>query len=407
MSERNKRVVVTGINLITALGLDLATSWENLVAGKSGARKITLFDTAENATKIAAELPPEFDDYAAKHCKKYLSKQMARSTKMCFVCTKEAVRNSNIDFEKFDKSRCGVIFGLVGTGYSSQHILRDPKHLIIKTMTNAMSAWVSIEYKLEGPNYTVATACSSAAYAIANGYDLIQSDKCDLVIVGGGGSGVNPDEIRGFNDLFALSLRNDEPEKASRPFSIDRDGFVMGEGAGVLVLESEESARSRGAEIHAEMLGHALTTEAYNIMQPQKDGVGMARTMDLALKNSGVRKEEVDYINAHGTSTDLNDRYETLAVKRVFGELAYKIPVSAAKSMIGHTISAAGGVEAVITIMSLKKNIITPTINYNPDPELDLDYVPDKAREKELRTAISNSFAFGGHNACLVFGKYE
>lgn len=407
MSEISKRVVITGINLITALGLELETSWENLVAGKSGTKKITLFDTSEHATKIAAELPPEFDDYAKNYCKKYLAKQMARSTKMCFVCTKEAVRNSNIDFEKFDRSRCGVIFGLVGTGYSTQDMLRDSKNLIIKTMSNAMSAWVSIEYKLEGPSYTVAAACSSAAYSIANGYDLIKSNKCDLVIVGGGSSGVNPDEIRGFNDLFALSTRNDEPRKASRPFSIDRDGFVMGEGAGILILESEESARSRGAEIHAEMLGYALTTEAYNIISPHKDGVGMARTMELALKNAGVRKEEVDYINAHGTSTGLNDKYETMAVKRVFGELAYKIPVSSVKSMIGHTISAAGGVEAVITIMSMKNNIITPTINYNPDPELDLDYVPDEACEKEISTAISNSFAFGGHNACLVFRKYE
>ena len=226
------------------------------------------------------------------------------------------------------------------------------------------------------------------------------------MIVGGGSSGVNPDEIKGFNDLFALSTRNSEPEKASRPFSIDRDGFVMGEGAGILILESEESARSRGAEIHAELLGYALTTEAYNIMSPQKDGVGMAKTMELALKNSGVNKEDVDYINAHGTSTGLNDKYETMAIKTVFGDRAYKIPVSSSKSMIGHTISAAGGVEAVITIMSLKTGILTPTINYNPDPELDLDYVPNESRKKDINIAISNSFAFGGHNACLVFKKY-
>jgi 3-oxoacyl-[acyl-carrier-protein] synthase II len=299
-----------------------------------------------------------------------------------------------------------VIFGLVGTGYSTQDVLRDSKNLIIKTMSNAMAAWVSIEYNLEGPSYTIATACSSAAYAIASGCDLIKSDKCDLVIVGGGSSGVNPDEIKGFNDLFALSTRNSEPEKASRPFSVDRDGFVMGEGAGILILESEESARSRGAEIHAELLGYALTTEAYNIMSPQKDGIGMAKTMELALRNSGVNKEEVHYINAHGTSTGLNDKYETMAIKRVFGDLAYRIPVSSSKSMIGHTISAAGGVEAVITIMSMKTGIITPTINYNPDPELDLDYVPNESRKKDITIAISNSFAFGGHNACLVLKKY-
>jgi 3-oxoacyl-[acyl-carrier-protein] synthase II len=274
-------------------------------------------------------------------------------------------------------------------------------------MSNAMAAWVAIEYKLEGPSYTIATACSSASFAIASGYDLIKANKCDLVIVGGGSSGVNPDEIKGFNDLFALSTANDEPEKASKPFSINRNGFVMGEGAGILILESEASAKNRGADIYAELAGYSLTTEAYNILSPQKDGVGMAKTMEAALKDSKVNKEEVNYINAHGTSTSLNDKYETLAVKQVFGDLAYKIPISSSKSMIGHTISAAGGVEAVITVMSLKHKILTPTINYDPDPDLDLDYVPNQARDMDVNIAISNSFAFGGHNACLVLKKYN
>lgn len=402
-----KRVVITGVNMMTALGLDLKTSWDNLVAGRSGIRRITLFDASNHDTKIACELPDDFDEYAKSYCRRYLSKQMARSTKMCYVCTKKTIADNGIDFETFDKSRCGVIFGLVGTGYSSLDMQRDPRYLIIKTMSNAMSAWVSIEYKLEGPSYTIATACSSASYAIASGYDLIKMGKCDLVIAGGGSSGVNPDEIKGFNDLFALSTANDKPEKASRPFSIDRNGFVMGEGAGILVLESEESAKARGAEICAELIGYSLTTESYNIMSPQKDGIGMAKTMEAALQNSGINKEQVDYINAHGTSTSLNDDYETKAIKKVFGDMAYKIPISSSKSMIGHTISAAGGVEAVITIMSIKNNIITPTINYNPDPELDLDYVPNQAREKDINIAISNSFAFGGHNACLVLKKYE
>jgi len=401
------RVVITGLNLMTALGLDLKTSWDNLVAGQSGTKKITLFDASNHDTKIACELPAEFDEYAKKYCRKYLTRQMARSTKMCYVCAKKTIDDHQIDFETFDKERCGVIFGLVGTGYSSLDMQNNPKHLIIKTMSNAMSAWVSIEYKLEGPSYTVATACSSASYAIANGYDLIKSGKCDLVITGGGSSGVNPDEIKGFNDLFALSTANDEPEKASRPFSIDRSGFVMGEGAGIIVLESEKSAKERGADIHAELLGYSLTTEAYNIMSPQKDGAGMAKTMEKALQHAGIEKEQVDYINAHGTSTMLNDDYETKAIKKVFKDLAYKIPISSSKSMIGHTISAAGGVEAVITIMSLKNNIIPPTINYTPDPELDLDYVPNQARKKNINIAISNSFAFGGHNACLVFKKYK
>jgi len=402
-----KRVVITGVNLMTALGLDLKTSWDNLVAGKSGAGKITLFDTSEHQTKFAAELPAEFDEYCKGRCRRYLSKKMARSTRMCYVCTKEAVAASGIDFETFDRDRCGVIFGLVGTGYSSQDVARDPRNLIVKTMSNAMSAWVSIEYKLEGPSYTIATACSSAAYAMSAGYDLIKGNKCDLVIVGGGSSGVNPDEIKGFNDLYALSTRNDDPQGASRPFSVDRDGFVMGEGAGVLFLESEESAKARGAEIYAELLAVSLTTEAYNIMSPQEDGVGMAKSMRLGLEQAGITIDDVDYINAHGTSTGLNDKYETMGIKSLFGERAPKIPISSNKSMIGHTISAAGGVEAAITVMSLKHGIITPTINYNPDPTLDLDYVPNEAREANIRTAISNSFAFGGHNACVVLRKYE
>lgn len=392
---------------MTSLGLDLETNWTNLVAGKSGGGKITLFDASDHDTKIACELPSEFDKYAKEYCKKYLSKKMARSTKMCFVATKRAVNESGIDFDTFDKRRCGVIFGLVGTGYSSLDMQRDSSHLIIKTMSNAMAAWVAIEYKLEGPSYTIATACSSASFAIASGYDLIKANKCDLVIVGGGSSGVNPDEIKGFNDLFALSTANDEPEKASRPFSINRNGFVMGEGAGILILESEASAKNRGAEIYAELAGYSLTTEAYNILSPQKDGVGMAKTMEAALEDSKVNKEEVNYINAHGTSTSLNDKYETLAIKSVFGDYAYKIPVSSSKSMIGHTISAAGGVEAIITVMSIKNKILTPTINYNPDPDLDLDYVPNKARDMDVNIAISNSFAFGGHNACLVLKRYN
>ncbi len=394
------------MGLITSLGLDLKTSWDGLVAGRSGAKKITLFDASNHQTKFACELPADFDDYAKNHCKKYLAKQMTRSTKMCYVCAKQAVAAAGIDFANFDKSRCGVIFGTTGTGHSSQDILNDTKHLIIKTMSNAMAAWVSIEYNLEGPSYTIATACASASNAIASGYDLIKAGKCDLVIAGAGCSGVNADEIKGFNDLFALSTRNEEPEKASRPFSKGRDGFVMGEGAGILILEPEESARARGAEIHAELLGYSLSSEAYNIMSPQKDGIGMAKTMEAALRECRINKEDVDYINAHGTSTSLNDRYETLAIKKVFGDLAYKIPISSVKSMIGHTISAGGGVEAVITVMSLKNNMITPTINYDPDPELDLDYVPNTARQKGLRLALSNSFAFGGHNACLVLKKY-
>jgi len=264
-----------------------------------------------------------------------------------------------------------------------------------------------MHFGLEGPNFTVNTACASSAYAMGLGYDMIRNGSADLVITGGADSTVNPEEIEGFNELYALSTRNDEPEKACRPFTKNRDGFVIGEGAGIVILESEESAKSRNADIFAEMAGYALTSEAYNIMAPQKDGIGMARTMRLALENSGVSTGEVDYINAHGTSTTLNDLYETMAIKQVFGRHAYSIPVSSSKSMIGHTIGAAGAIEASISALSIRHRLLTPTINYDlPDPELDLDYVPNNSRPHKINVALSNSFAFGGHNATVVLRKY-
>jgi 3-oxoacyl-[acyl-carrier-protein] synthase II len=270
-----------------------------------------------------------------------------------------------------------------------------------------MSAWISLEYKLWGPNFTVASACASSAYAIGIAYDMIKSGVADIIITGGADSAINREEIEGFNELYALSVNND-PEKACCPFSRDRDGFVIGEGAGIIILESEKSALKRNATIYAELAGYALTSEAYNIMAPMKDGEGISHTIDNAIKNASVKPEEVDYINAHGTSTTLNDKYETMAIKKVFGELAYKIPISSTKSMIGHTIGAAGAIEGVVTIMSMINNIITPTIHLDiPDPELDLDFVPNKARKKVINCALSNSFAFGGHNASLVFKKYS
>ena len=274
-------------------------------------------------------------------------------------------------------------------------------------MNNAIPAWIALKYNLQGPNFTVSTACSSSAYAITLGYDLIKNNNADLVIVGGADSTLNPEEISGFNNLYALSTVNEKPEKASKPFSKDRDGFVIGEGAGILILESLESAQKRNAKIHAEIVGHANTCEAYNIIAPMKNGEGMAKTIELAIKNSGIKKEDIDYINAHGTSTELNDRFETMAIKKVFGEYAYKIPVSSSKSMIGHTIGGAGAIESIITIMSINNELLTPTINYDiPDPELDLDYVPNNSKSHKINYALSNSFAFGGHNSTIVFKKY-
>ncbi len=401
-----RRVVVTGMGMVTSLGLDLETNWKNLIAGKSGVKRITRFDPSENQTQIAAEVSPEFDEFARTFVKKRAAGQMTRVTRMCIAAAKMAVADAGIDFETCDKTRCSVILGVVNTGNSSVEQDTTPQNTVFKSMTNSMPAWISLEYQLLGPNFAINTACASSAYAIAMGADMIRNNQSDIVIVGGADSIINPEEIRGFNALYALSVANDPPGKASKPFSKDRDGFVIGEGAGVLILESLDHALARTAGIHAEVAGYALTSEGYNIMAPMQDGAGMARTIEKALFNSGVKKEEVGYINAHGTSTELNDRYETMAIKRVFGDLAYGIPVSSSKSMLGHTIGAAGAIEGIITVLSLEKGVLPPTINYDtPDPDLDLDYIANIARESQIGVALSNSFGFGGHNATLVFKK--
>jgi 3-oxoacyl-[acyl-carrier-protein] synthase II len=403
-----EKVVITGMNIISSLGLDLKTNWENLVAGKSGVKSITLFDASSSTTRIAAEVPPEFEEYSKKYVKKRAGSQMTRVTKMAFTCAKELIGSSQVDFEALNKSRCAVILGVVNTGNSSAEKDTTPQNTIFKSMTNSMSAWISLEFQLAGPNFVVNTACASSAYAIGLGFDMIRNGQADLVIAGGADSIINREEIEGFNSLFALSVENDPPEKASKPFSLNRDGFVIGEGAGMIILESETSAKARNATIFAELAGYAATSEGYNIMAPMKDGEGMAVTMEKALVSSGISKDEVDYINAHGTSTELNDRYETFAIKKVFGEKAYQIPVSSSKSMIGHTIGAAGAIEGIITVLSIENGILTPTINLDtPDPDLDLDYVPHRSRKKEIHVALSNSFGFGGHNATLVFRKFR
>jgi len=402
------RVVVTGVNMLTALGLSWEESWENILKGKSGVKKITLFDALKNQTQIAAELPVEFAEKSASIIKKRLAKQMTRVTRMSYVCAIDAIEKHGIDFEVMDKARIGVIMGVVNTGDSSTEQGTNLKNLIIKRMNNAMPAWIGMRYNIEGPNYTTSSACSSSAFAIALGYDAIKSGRNDMMIVGGADSIINKEEIEGFNEIYALSVQNDEPEKASCPFSKNRDGFVIGEGAGIMILESEESAKKRGAKIYAELVDYAFTNESYNIMAPKPDGEGMASTMELALKNAGISKDSVSYINAHGTSTMLNDMYETMAIKKVFGEQSKRIAVSSTKSMTGHTIGAAGAIEGVITVLAIKDGVLPPTINYDdPDPQLDLDYVPNQARKQEIKVALSNSFAFGGHNATLVFKKYH
>ncbi len=402
-----RNVVVTGINTITALGLDIGTTWDNLLDGKPGVERISLFDPSGLDTQIAAEVTPGFEEYSQSFIKKRLAKQMTRVTRMGVVCAMEAMKMYYIDPDYYSKDRCGVIYGVVNTGNSSVEKGTNFKNTILKSMNNAMSAWVSLEYGFEGPNFTIATACASSAYAMGQARDLIATSQADMIIVGGADSIINPEEIKGFNEILALSTYNEDPGKASRPFSKDRDGFVIGEGAGVIILEAEENALKRGASILANFNGFALTSEAYNIVSPKAKGEGMYQTMKKALANANIKPADVDHINAHGTSTTLNDLYETMAVKKLLDDKAYKIPVVSSKSMIGHTIGAAGTIEGAITIRSILEQKVHPTINLdNPDPELDLDYVKDSAKDVNINYALSNSFAFGGHNATLVFGKY-
>jgi 3-oxoacyl-[acyl-carrier-protein] synthase II len=403
----DEKVLVTGINIISSLGLTMDENWQNLINGNSGIKKISLFNAENLDTQIAGQVSEKFEEYSQTFIRKRLRKQMTRVSRMCLTATKAAIEEHNIPLSDYDPERCAVILGIVNPANSSVEQDTTEKNTILKGMNNSLSAWISLEYGFEGPNYTIATACASSAYAIANGYDLIKQNKADLVIVGGADSTINPEEIKGFNSLYALSTNNLNPEKASCPFSANRDGFVIGEGAGILILEKESSAKKRNAKVYAELAGYALTSEAFNIMSPKTDGQGMAKTMEKALAHANINKSEIDYINAHGTSTTLNDLYESLAIENVFGAHAENILVSSSKSMLGHTIGAAGGIEAAITVNSIFNKLVHPTINLEQhDPQLKLDYVPNEKRILDIRCALSNSFAFGGHNSTLVFKKY-
>ncbi|MCK4259547.1 MAG: beta-ketoacyl-[acyl-carrier-protein] synthase family protein [Halanaerobiales bacterium] len=406
MSSENK-TVITGLGMVTALGANVETTWDNLVAGRPGVKRISLFDPSELETQIAAEVGPEFEEVAKKIIPRRDRKKMTRTTRMAMVAVDEAIKNSGIDFDNYDRTRIAVIMGVITTAYNDVERNQSESHIIVKSMPNAPSAWITIQYGLEGPNFNVSTACATSAYAIGLGHQMIKSGIADVVIAGGTDSHIDPEYIRGFNQILAMSSRNDSPETACRPFSSTRDGFVMGEGAGVVVLESEKSARERNAEIYVELAGYALTSEATDVVAPKENGVGMAKTMRMALADAGVNCDEIDYINAHGTSTNLNDKYETFGIKECFGERAKELAISSSKSMHGHTLGAAGVIEGIVTILSMRNNMVTPTINLNdPDPELDLDFVPNQAREMNIRAALSNSFGFGGHNATLVFKKY-
>jgi 3-oxoacyl-[acyl-carrier-protein] synthase II len=410
-----KRVVVTGVGMITPLGIGVQESWNGLLAGRSGIRKITHFDASNFPTQIAGEVEGfSAEDYIEpKEIKK-----MDRFIHLAVAAASMSLADSGLKITEENAERVGVT---VGSGMGGLHAIehyhsvlleKGPKRItpffIPMLIVNLAAGQVSIRAGAKGPNSAVATACATGSHSIGDAFKIIQRGDADAMIAGGTESVITPLGIGGFNAMKALSTRNDEPEKASRPFDINRDGFIMGEGAGIVILELLENALGRGAKIYAELIGYGMTADAYHITSPSPGGEGAARCMKMAIKDGGIDPLDVNYINAHGTSTKYGDELETHAVKTVFGEHAYKIAVSSTKSMTGHLLGAAGGVEAVITVLSVHNNIVPPTINLdNPDPECDLDYVPHKSREMNVEYGLSNSFGFGGTNACLLFKKFR
>lgn len=409
--NKNHLVAVTGIGMICPLGITTIECWENMVKGKSGIRKITRFDASGCESQIAGEIPDKYFEVE----KTILSREFYESnilpTRLSMMVGKQAIGDAKLDLNKIDSRKAGVITGCGGSTFGDQVIVNNTNKSIINysyEMLNAHSDCVRIEFGFKGPSFNVATACSSSAFAIERAYDYVRRSG-DICLAIGVETMVNTEVIDGFCRLMALSVKNDFPEKASRPFDRQRSGFVISEGACAILLESYDHAIRRGAEIYAFMSGAASTSEAYNIIAPKPEGEGIARTMELAIRNAGLDKKDIGYINAHGTSTLHNDRIETKAIKRVFGSDAYNIAVSSQKSMIGHSIGSAGAIEFAVTALSLHHQVITPTINYEePDPECDLDYVPNEARKvQSLEAAISNSFGFGGHNASLVLERKD
>jgi 3-oxoacyl-[acyl-carrier-protein] synthase II len=408
-----KRVVITGLGVVTSLGCKVEELWTRLCNGESGIHPIERFDCTRFRSRFGGEVRNwSTDGYIAPK----EAKRLDRFTQFAVVAAIEAVRDSGLEFSKEDANRCGVIFGSGIGGLEElevQHarlLQKGPERVsaftIPKLMANAASGQISIEFGLKGASEAVVTACASASNAIGEAAKIIQYGHADVVISGGSEAAVTPLGISGFSAMRALSERNDDPTAASRPFDADRDGFVLAEGAGVVILEELEHARKRGAHIHAEMLGYGVSADAGHITQPDKDGVGAAKAMRLALEGGQIDPGDVGYINAHGTSTLLGDQAETAAVKAVFGESARKISISSTKSQLGHLLGASGGVELVVAVLAIQRGVIPPTINYHrPDPECDLDYTPNQARQRKLTVAMSNSFGFGGHNASLVVGQ--
>jgi len=408
-----RRVVITGLGVVSPAGSSVESFWKNITAGKSCIGRITKFDASEYPVQIAGEVK-DFDPLD------YFDKKEVRRTdpfiQYAIGAAVQAVKSAGLEESGYDPERVGV---LIGSGIGGLTTLEAQHEILLKKgprrvspfcvpmeIINMASGMISIRYGFKGPNISVVTACASGTHAIGEAYRTILYGDADVMIAGGAESCITPLGVAGFAAAKALSTRNDEPEKASRPFEKNRDGFVMGEGAGIVVLEDYEHAKKRGAEILAEVIGYGTSGDAYHMTAPAPNGEGAARAIKNALKDAGVSPEDIDYVNAHGTSTKFNDLFETMAIKSAFGDHAYKLKVSSIKSMIGHLLGAAGGVEVVSSVLTLKTGIIPPTINYEePDPECDLDYVPNKAIEMDVNYVLKNSFGFGGTNACLVLKK--
>ncbi|MHC1717871.1 MAG: beta-ketoacyl-ACP synthase II [Acidaminococcaceae bacterium] len=412
-----RRVVITGVGPVTPIGTGKETFWNNLIAGKSGVGIITRFDPADVDVKIAGEVKDfEYADYMDKK----EGKRMDRVTHFAVAAAKLAVEDAKLDLEKINQVRAGVCVGS-GIGgietfveQTTKYVEKGPSKIspffIPMEIPNMPAGQISIALGFKGPNTAIVTACATGTNCIGDAFRTIQYGDADIMIAGGTEAAISPVAVAGFANMKALSTNNEHPEKASCPFDKKREGFVMGEGAGVVVLEELEHAKARGAHIYAEICGYGMTADAYHITAPDPSGEMPAACMQAAVNDAGVKPEEVDYINAHGTSTHRNDLNETLAAKKVFGEHAYKMTISSNKSMMGHLLGAAGGVEAIATVLTIENSVIPPTINYeDPDLEegLDLDYVPNVARNAEVNVAISNSFGFGGHNATILFKKYK
>jgi len=410
-----RRVVITGLGAVTPVGNTVATMWDNLLAGQAGAGPITLFDAAAFKTKFACEVKG-FDATAAIGKKD--ARRMDRFTQFAVVAAHQALLDSALVVNADNTARVGVYIGSgiggIGTLETELRELvakgpdRVSPFLVPMMLPDTAAGQVAIQFGLRGPNMAIVTACASGNNAIGEATECIRRGAADAMIAGGAEAGITPIALAGFNNMTAISTHNAVPTQASRPFDNERDGFVIGEGSGMLVLEEWEHARTRGAKIYGEILGYGASADAYHITAPDENGAGAVQAMRMALQQAKLQPDQIDYINAHGTSTPLNDRSETLAIKTVFGEAAYRIPISSTKSMTGHLLGAAGAVEAVICARVLTDAMIPPTINYeHPDPACDLDYVPNTARQAAIKAIMSNSFGFGGHNAVLIFGRYQ